>query len=160
LPSQLWPADDLVNFICGDEILKMEHFEKTIKFSDNVDGHVKAHLAQYISKATEPDLRAFLRFVTSTENFSHRYQTQTGAEKGAGGSEEDNEDNEEQEEKEEQEHGKGDSIYIDQVGCDRMPTARTCFRELDLPNETKYDVFKQKLNEAIRHGLSSGFQAE
>ena len=130
--------------MCGNEILSALHFQRHVRYVDGVGGNVRSHLGQFMESANEGELRALLKFISGTENFSGRHVPVD---------EEDDDDGE---------HGKGNAVWVIQhpVGSGRMPEARTCFRELYLPHEEDYAVFRGKLEAAVREGNAGGFQME
>ena len=139
----LFSANELMETVCGDEILSVSHFERHLRYVKGVGGNVRLHLQQFVSSVSESELRALLRFISGTENFSGRRQLPG-------------------EDEEDGEHGKGNAVWVLQhpAGSGRMPEARTCFRELYLPHEKDYAVFRGKLETAVREGNAGGFTME
>ena len=98
--------------------------EKHLNYVQGVEENVKDHLHDFLVSADEKTLRKFLCFVTGTESFGYV---------GITGDEQDNKD----------------TVYVEQTGAGRIPTASSCFRTLTLPDEENYDTFEKSLNLAI-----------
>jgi hypothetical protein len=169
----LFSANELMDAVFGDEILSASQFERHVRYDEGVGSNVRSHLHTFVQSADERALRDLLRFITGNEAFSEHRSAQLNTATGAAKEEEEEEkdeddknkgdDGEEDGEAEEGEegNGKGNELWVLQhADVGRLPMARTCFRQLLLPDEPEYDTFQRKLETAVREGLAGGFQME